>query len=100
MGLLRRVNFGHLTCVVLPLGLAALGVVAGVALGQESVVPPAAVPVPTSLSDLPVWVVTSLVTGAFGLLLKSGGIPVQVTHRLDEQSRELVRDLRDALSNR
>lgn len=80
-------------CVTFPLLLVAFGVAFSSAFAQDA---------PVGASDsirvvIPQYVLTSLATGAFGWLLRSGGIPLRVTVALEERDRDIIRDVRDLL---
>ena len=47
--------------------------------------------------NIPQYVLTTLATGSFGWLIRSGGLPLRVTVTLDDRDRDLLRDLRDLI---
>lgn len=79
---------------MLPFALVLLAI-AGAAFGQDPAIP--LPPTPEQFGELPQYVFATLAAGAFSVLLKAGGIPIQVTHVVSEPDRELVRQVRDKL---
>lgn len=81
---------------MLPFALVLLAI-AGAAFGQDAAIPITLPPTPEHFGELPQYVFATLAAGAFSVLLKAGGIPIQVTHVVSEPDRELVRQVRDKL---
>ena len=80
---------------MLPFALVLLAI-AGAAFGQDATLP--LPPAPEHFGELPQYVFATLAAGAFSVLLKAGGIPLQVTHVVSEPDRELLRAVRDRLA--